>query len=89
MELDELKASWQRLDQRVQELILINRRLMTDTVIRKVRWRLAPVVAGAIANIVIGAFFAVVAGSFWGRTWTRRRCSSRASPCMPCASFSS
>ena len=30
MELDELKASWQRLDQRVDELTAINRRLLTD-----------------------------------------------------------
>jgi len=66
MELDELKASWQRLDQRVQELTLINRRLAADNVVRKARWRLAPVVAGAVANIVIGAFFSVVAGRFWG-----------------------
>jgi hypothetical protein len=66
MELDELKASWQRLDQRVEELTLINRRLVTDTVIRRARWRLAPVIAGAVANILIGAFFAAVSGSFWG-----------------------
>jgi len=66
MELDELKASWQRLDQRVHELTLINRRLVTDTVIRRARWRLAPVIAGAVANILIGGFFAAVSGSFWG-----------------------
>jgi hypothetical protein len=66
MELDELKASWQRLDQRVQELTLINRRLVTDAVIRKARWRLAPLVAGAVANVVIGAVVAVASGSFWG-----------------------
>lgn len=65
MELDELKASWQRLDQRVQELTAINRRLVIDTVIRKARWRLAPVIAGAVANVVIGAFFAVASGAFW------------------------
>jgi hypothetical protein len=65
MELDELKASWQRLDRRVQELTAINRRLVIDTVIRKARWRLAPLIAGAVANILIGAFFAVVSGSFW------------------------
>lgn len=65
MELDDLKASWHKLERRVEELTAINRRLMTDTVIRKARWRLAPVVAGAVANIIIGAFFAVVAGSFW------------------------
>ncbi len=65
MELDELKASWQRLDQRVQELTAINRRLMIDTVVRKVRWRLAPVIVGAVANVIIGAFFAVVSAAFW------------------------
>jgi hypothetical protein len=66
MELDELKASWQRLDQRVQELTLINRQLVTDAVIRKVRWRLVPLVAGAVANVIIGAVIAVAAGSLWG-----------------------
>ncbi len=65
MELDELKASWQKLDRRVEELTLINRRLVMDTVIRKARWRLAPLLVGAVANILLGAFFAVVAGSFW------------------------
>jgi hypothetical protein len=65
MELDELKASWQRLDRRVQELTAINRRLVFDTVIRKARWRLAPVIAGAVANVIIGAFFAVTSGAFW------------------------
>jgi hypothetical protein len=65
MELDELKASWQQLDRRVQELTTINRRLMTDTVVRKARWRLAPLVAGAVANVLIGAFFAMASGKFW------------------------
>lgn len=65
MELDELKASWQRLDQRVQELTAINRRLVADTVSRKARWRLAPVIAGAVANVILGAFFAVTSGAFW------------------------
>ena len=35
MELDELKASWRRLDQQVQELTLVNRRLLIDAAIRK------------------------------------------------------
>ena len=65
MELDDLKASWQKLERRVEELTAINRRLVIDTAIRKARWRLAPVVAGAVANIVLGAFFAVVSASFW------------------------
>jgi hypothetical protein len=65
MELDELKASWQRLDRRVDELTTINRRLLTETLARKTRWRLAPVVIGAALNIVIGAWFALIWGAFW------------------------
>jgi hypothetical protein len=65
MELDELKASWANLDRRVSELTTINRRLLTETVSRKARWRLAPVIIGAVLNIVIGAWFALVWGSFW------------------------
>lgn len=65
MELDELKASWQRLDQRVQDLTAINRRLLMDHVVRKARWRLAPWIVGALANIAIGLFFAIGSGSFW------------------------
>ena len=66
MELDELKASWQRLDRRVQELTVINRGLSLDAAIRKARWRLAPLLAGAAANFLIGAFFAVASASFIG-----------------------
>ena len=66
MELDELKASWQRLDHRVQELTAINRRLLMDNTVRKMRWRLAPWIVGALANIAIGLFFAIASGSFWG-----------------------
>jgi hypothetical protein len=64
MELDELKASWQRLDQRVQELTLINRRLMIDNSVRKARWRLAPLVIGAAAGALIGAIFTVLSAVF-------------------------
>ena len=65
MELDELKASWQRLDHRVQELTAINRRLMIDNTIRKARWRLAPWFAGAVANVGLGLFFAVASANYW------------------------
>ena len=65
MELDELKASWQRLDQQVQNLTAINRRLVMDHTVRKARWRLAPWIMGAVANIAIGVFFAIASGSFW------------------------
>jgi hypothetical protein len=60
MELDELKASWQQLDRRVQELTLINRRLLIDSSVRKARSLLAPLVAGAVAYMVIGALLAAL-----------------------------
>jgi len=65
MELDELRTAWQKLDRRVDELTAINRKLLTETVSRKARWRLAPVLVGAVLNIVIGAWFAIVWGAFW------------------------
>jgi hypothetical protein len=65
MELDELKASWQRLDHRVQELTAMNRRLMLDNTVRKTRWQLAPWIAGAVANLAIGVYFAIASGSYW------------------------
>ena len=65
MELDELKASWQSLDRRIDELTAINRRLLTETISRKARWRLAPVLVGAVLNMIIGAWFALVWGKFW------------------------
>lgn len=64
MELDELKASWRRLDNQVQELTLINRRLMVDAAIRKARWRLAPLVIGAAVGAFVGAIFAVLAAAY-------------------------
>lgn len=66
MELDELKASWQHLDQRVQELTLINRTLMLDAAVRRARRRLTPLLAGAATNVFIGAFFALASGWFIG-----------------------
>jgi hypothetical protein len=63
MELDELKASWQGLDRRVEERIL--RKLLSETISRKARWRLAPVLIGAVFNMIIGAWFALAWGKFW------------------------
>jgi len=63
MELDELKVSWQGLDRRVEERIL--RKLLSETISRKARWRLAPVLIGAVFNMIIGAWFALAWGKFW------------------------
>jgi hypothetical protein len=65
MELDELKASWHGLDRRVNELAVINRRLVTETQTRKARWRLLPVLIGALVNIGVGGWLTGVFARFW------------------------
>ena len=45
MELDDLKASWQSLDRRLNQLVSINLALVTDKQTRKARWRLLPVLS--------------------------------------------
>jgi len=65
MELDDLKTAWQQLDRRVGELTTLNRKLLTETMTRKARWKLAPVLVGATLNMLIGACFAVA----WGKVW--------------------
>lgn len=66
MELDELKASWQRLDERVHALTLMNRRLVFDAATRKARWQLAPLVLGSAVSALIGAAFAVLSAVYMG-----------------------
>ena len=90
MELDELKASWQRLDRRVDELTAINHRLLTETISRKARWRLAPVLVGAVLNMIIGALVRAGLGQILERAsrhcrWWR----ARALRCISPASASS
>jgi hypothetical protein len=65
MELDELKAAWQQLDRRIGVLTAINGKLLTETMVRKARWRLVPVLIGAVLNVLFGACFAVAWGRFW------------------------
>ena len=89
MELDELKASWQSLDRRVDELTAINRRLLTETISRKARWRLAPVLVGAVLNMIIGAWFALVWANSGARIWPLPPWRSRALRCIWRASASS
>jgi hypothetical protein len=65
MELDELKASWQSLDRRLNRLVTINLALVTDKQTRKARWRLLPVLIGSLINIVFGGWLVSVFARFW------------------------
>jgi len=61
MELDELKAAWQLLDQRVSRLEAV----APARHLGGVRAELRPLVIGQAIQIVVGAVFALGAGSFW------------------------
>ncbi len=64
MELDELKASWQSLDRRVNQLASINLSLVIDSQTRKARWRLLPVLIGAMINVAAGGWLVSVCARF-------------------------
>ena len=65
MELDELKASWRSLDQRMERLSKINLALVADAQTRKARWRLLPVFIGALLNVGVGGWLVGVFARFW------------------------
>ncbi len=65
MELDDLKASWQSVDRRMNQLASINLSLVTDNQTRKARWRLLPVLIGALINIAAGGWLVSVCARFW------------------------
>ena len=65
MELDELKTSWQELDRRLERLTQINLALVTDAKTRKARWRLLPVLIGALLNVGVGGWLVGVFARFW------------------------
>jgi len=72
MEIDELKAGWALLDQRLEQL---DQRMATlqstlsvavsDQRRRGVQAELRPLVVGQVLQLVAGAAFAVAGGSFW------------------------
>jgi hypothetical protein len=65
MELDDLKVSWQGLDRRLNRLAAMNLALVTDSQTRKARWRLLPVLIGALINVVFGGWLVSVFARFW------------------------
>jgi hypothetical protein len=65
MELDELKASWQSLDRRVDRLTEMNLALLGELQKRKARFRLLPTLIGALLNIAVGGWLVSVFARFW------------------------
>ncbi len=67
MELDELKATWQSLDRRLQQHNAINLQLFRDSRLDKARSRLRPLFWGQIAQILFGLLFVLMAAALWSR----------------------
>ena len=65
MELDELKAAWRSLDQRVSRLAAQNLALITEQQRRTARFRLLPVFVSALLNVAVGGWLVSVFARFW------------------------
>ena len=65
MELDDLKAAWKALDQRVAAQGALNLRMYKEGKLDRLRRGLRPLVWGQAIQIVIGALVTVWGGSFW------------------------
>lgn len=65
MELDELKATWQALDRRLQRHDAINLQLLRDRKLEKARSSLRLLLGGQIVQILFGACFILLGISAW------------------------
>lgn len=65
MELDDMKAAWQTLNQRLETQTALNLHMLRDGKLDKLRQGLRPLVWGQALQIVIGALVALWGGSFW------------------------
>ncbi|WP_369930634.1 hypothetical protein [Xanthomonas sp. NCPPB 2632] len=65
MELDELRAGWAELDQRLDRVERSRDALEARTVISGVRTELRPLIGGQIVQLLVGTWLALQAGAFW------------------------
>jgi serine/threonine-protein kinase len=65
MELDEMKAAWQELNQRLETQTALNLHLFKEGKLDRMRRGLRPLVWGQSIQIVIGAGLALLGGGFW------------------------
>lgn len=67
MELDELKATWQALDRRLQQGNAIQLQLFKDGRFKNMRAGLRPLFWGQIVQILFGALVILIGVAFWSR----------------------
>jgi hypothetical protein len=65
MELDDMKAAWQTLNQRLDAQSALNLRVFTDSNLDRMRRGLRPLVWGQAIQIFFGALLALWGGAFW------------------------
>lgn len=65
MELDDMKAAWQTLNQRLDAQAALNLHMFKDDKLDKLRGGLRPLVWGQAVQIVLGTLIALWGGSFW------------------------
>jgi len=65
MELDDMKAAWTTLDQRLSAQTMLNLHMFKEGKLDKLRRGLRPLVWGQAIQIVFGALIAVWGGGFW------------------------
>ena len=65
MELDDMKAAWKTLDQRLDAQAALNLHLFKDGKLDKMRRGLRPLVWGQAIQIAAGALLTLWGGSFW------------------------
>lgn len=65
MELDDLKAGWMAMDQRIERLERLEASALARQAWAGVRAELRPLVVGQCVQVVAGVLLAVAAGSFW------------------------
>lgn len=65
MELDEMKAAWKTLDQRLDTQAALNLHMFKEGKLDRLRRGLRPLVWGQAIQIVIGALIALWGGGFW------------------------
>lgn len=65
MEIDELKAAWQTLDQRLDQHDRINLLLLTEQRVAKARSRLRPLFFGQLVQILSGILIIALGVSVW------------------------
>lgn len=54
MELDDWKQAWAAHGDKLERSLVINERLLRETLLRKARWALAPYVVGRVVEVALG-----------------------------------